>query len=91
MCVKPLSAFIAICCELAGCYEEGSFSLSKGYIYVSIVQNISITISLYYLARKLDFRFLPQWGDLWTRLPMFGFCSGWPNFENNIFCETLLR
>jgi len=54
MCVKPLSAFIAICCELAGCYEEGSFSLSKGYIYVSIVQNISITISLYYLARKLE-------------------------------------
>ena len=54
---KPFMTIVAVLLEANGMYDEGSFDLSKGYIYVSIVMNCSITwaayvLLLFYLAFK---------------------------------------
>lgn len=36
--------------ELLHVYEEGSFAVNRGYLWVTVVYNITITISLYFLV-----------------------------------------
>jgi hypothetical protein len=42
--VKPLLACLTVILGLAGVYHEGSFSPAWGYLWVTILDNISITV-----------------------------------------------
>eukprot|EP01095_Lingulamoeba_sp_RSL-Kostka_P008957 TRINITY_DN3054_c3_g1_i1.p1 TRINITY_DN3054_c3_g1~~TRINITY_DN3054_c3_g1_i1.p1 ORF type:complete len:397 (+),score=122.09 TRINITY_DN3054_c3_g1_i1:61-1251(+) len=48
--VNPFTAVIAMILEACGVYDSGSFSPTKGYIYLAVVTNTSITIALYFLV-----------------------------------------
>ncbi|KAA1477820.1 DUF300-domain-containing protein [Dentipellis sp. KUC8613] len=48
--VKPILAVATLILKAAGKYNEGSFRANSGYLYVSIIYNTSICLSLYCLA-----------------------------------------
>lgn len=48
--LKPLMAFFAIVLEINGAYDQGNFSIKKGYLYTTVVVNCSITYAFYYLV-----------------------------------------
>ena len=48
--IKPVLAFAAVIMKAAGVYSEGHTSIYDGYLWSSIIYNVSITISLYALA-----------------------------------------
>jgi len=47
--IKPLTAILAVFLESINMYHDGSFSLSSGYFYIAIINNISVSLSLYSL------------------------------------------
>ncbi|CCO33251.1 Transmembrane protein 184 homolog C30D11,06c [Rhizoctonia solani AG-1 IB] len=48
--VKPILAAVTLVLKALGKYREGSFRVGAGYLYVSMVYNASICLSLYCLA-----------------------------------------
>lgn len=48
--VKPILALATIILKAVGKYNEGNLRANSGYLYVSIVYNISICMALYCLA-----------------------------------------
>mmetsp|Transcript_17547 Transcript_17547/g.18194 ORF Transcript_17547/g.18194 Transcript_17547/m.18194 type:complete len:204 (-) Transcript_17547:62-673(-) len=48
--LKPITAVLSIILNINDLYREGDFSISSSYLYVSLVNNISISVSLYCLA-----------------------------------------
>jgi Organic solute transporter Ostalpha len=48
--IKPFTAIVAIIFERQGIYHEGHFEFSSGYLYLSAVNNVSISLSLYCLV-----------------------------------------
>eukprot|EP00826_Nyctotherus_ovalis_P043848 TRINITY_DN4673_c0_g1_i1.p1 TRINITY_DN4673_c0_g1~~TRINITY_DN4673_c0_g1_i1.p1 ORF type:complete len:251 (+),score=53.34 TRINITY_DN4673_c0_g1_i1:461-1213(+) len=48
--LKPLTAVAALILDKYKLYNEGSFDWCYGYLYVAIVNNVSITVSLYGLV-----------------------------------------
>eukprot|EP00516_Mucochytrium_quahogii_P001864 CAMPEP_0203760664 /NCGR_PEP_ID=MMETSP0098-20131031/13914_1 /ASSEMBLY_ACC=CAM_ASM_000208 /TAXON_ID=96639 /ORGANISM=" , Strain NY0313808BC1" /LENGTH=266 /DNA_ID=CAMNT_0050654335 /DNA_START=356 /DNA_END=1156 /DNA_ORIENTATION=+ len=48
--VKPATAVVALVLWTKGMYHEGSFNPKDGYLYVSIINNLSVTLSLYCLV-----------------------------------------
>ncbi|KIJ56379.1 hypothetical protein M422DRAFT_23657 [Sphaerobolus stellatus SS14] len=48
--VKPILAMATIILKAVGKYDEGDLKAGSGYLYISIVYNISISIALYCLA-----------------------------------------
>ncbi|GLB40871.1 putative organic solute transporter Ostalpha [Lyophyllum shimeji] len=48
--VKPVLAVVTLILKAFGKYNEGDFRANSGYLYVSIVYNISICLALYCLA-----------------------------------------
>jgi hypothetical protein len=48
--LKPLMALLAIVLQVNGKYDQGNFSVTKGYLYISLVVNASITYAFYYLV-----------------------------------------
>ncbi|RAL66155.1 hypothetical protein DID88_005827 [Monilinia fructigena] len=48
--LKPLLGLSAIIMKATGVYEEGTISLSSGYMWSGIIYNISVTLSLYSLG-----------------------------------------
>ena len=48
--VKPLLSIAAFIMKAFGVYQEGYIGVSSGYLWNSIIYNVSITISLYALA-----------------------------------------
>jgi hypothetical protein len=48
--LKPLMSFFAILLEINGVYDQGNFSMKKGYLYTSLIVNCSITYAFYYLV-----------------------------------------
>lgn len=48
--IKPLMALFAIILQLNGAYDQGNFSVTKGYLYTSLIVNASITYAFYYLV-----------------------------------------
>jgi hypothetical protein len=48
--IKPFTAILAIVFERYGVYHEGHFELSTGYLYLSAINNFSISLSLYCLV-----------------------------------------
>lgn len=47
---KPLLSISSFILQLFHAYEEGDYSIHSGYLYIAIVYNVSITISLYFLV-----------------------------------------
>ncbi|XP_077407390.1 transmembrane protein 184ba isoform X2 [Vanacampus margaritifer] len=47
--VKPLMATITVILQAYGKYKDGDFNVASGYLYVTIVCNISVSLSLYAL------------------------------------------
>ncbi|KAG2360757.1 organic solute transporter Ostalpha-domain-containing protein [Suillus spraguei] len=48
--VKPVLAIASLIMKATGTYHEGDFRARSGYLYVSIVYNVSICLALYCLA-----------------------------------------
>jgi hypothetical protein len=48
--IKPLTSIIEIILNNYGHYEVGVLKLKNGYIWISLINNISVTISLYSLV-----------------------------------------
>ncbi|PPR00678.1 hypothetical protein CVT24_000966 [Panaeolus cyanescens] len=48
--VKPVLAAATLILKATGKYNEGDFTANSGYLYVSIIYNVSICLSLYCLA-----------------------------------------
>jgi len=48
--IKPVTAILAIVLERNGFYHEGRFDLSSGYLYLALINNLSISLSLYCLV-----------------------------------------
>ncbi|TFK67792.1 DUF300-domain-containing protein [Pluteus cervinus] len=48
--VKPVLAIVTLILKSLGKYNEGDFRANSGYLYVSIIYNVSICTSLYCLA-----------------------------------------
>jgi len=48
--VKPILAAATLILKASGKYNDGDFRANSGYLYVSIVYNISICLALYCLA-----------------------------------------
>jgi len=47
--VKPLMAVITLILQPFGLYKDGDFSPQSGYLYITIIYNISISLALYAL------------------------------------------
>ncbi|XP_057182874.1 transmembrane protein 184B-like isoform X2 [Triplophysa rosa] len=47
--VKPLMAVITLILQAFGKYRDGDFNVASGYLYVTIIYNISVSLSLYAL------------------------------------------
>eukprot|EP01102_Stenamoeba_stenopodia_P009666 TRINITY_DN2857_c0_g1_i1.p1 TRINITY_DN2857_c0_g1~~TRINITY_DN2857_c0_g1_i1.p1 ORF type:complete len:400 (-),score=60.73 TRINITY_DN2857_c0_g1_i1:107-1195(-) len=48
--VKPTLAIVAVALNVKGYYSEGNLTPTRGYLYVMLLDNISITICMYYLV-----------------------------------------
>lgn len=48
--IKPFTAVLSIIFERYGIYHEGHFELRSGYLYLSFINNVSISLSLYCLV-----------------------------------------
>merc|ERR1711899_697585 len=47
--VKPTMSFIVILLQSYGYYEEGKWDAKKGYLYVTMIYNVTISLALYAL------------------------------------------
>uniref|UniRef100_A0A674C361 Transmembrane protein 184B n=2 Tax=Salmo trutta TaxID=8032 RepID=A0A674C361_SALTR len=47
--VKPLMAMITVILQAFGKYRDGDFNVASGYLYVTIIYNFSVSLSLYAL------------------------------------------
>ena len=47
---KPLTAMLATILDSYDLYEDGAYDWRRGYLYLSIVNNCSVTLSLYCLV-----------------------------------------
>lgn len=69
--VKPLMAFIIIFLQAFGHYHDGDWSANGGYIYTTIIYNISVSLALYGL-----YLFYFATRDLLTPFdPVLKFCT----------------
>ncbi|XP_004526769.1 transmembrane protein 184B isoform X2 [Ceratitis capitata] len=69
--VKPLVAFIIIFLQAFGHYHDGDWSANGGYIYITVIYNISVTLALYGL-----YLFYFATRDLLTPFePVLKFCT----------------
>ncbi|ALC44091.1 CG12004 [Drosophila busckii] len=69
--VKPLVAFIIIFLQAFGHYHDGDWSADGGYIYITIIYNISVSLALYGL-----YLFYFATRDLLTPFePVLKFCT----------------
>ncbi|XP_031640660.1 transmembrane protein 184B isoform X2 [Contarinia nasturtii] len=69
--VKPLVAFIIIFLQASGHYHDGDWSVDGGYIYITMLYNISVSLALYGL-----YLFYFATRDLLTPFePVLKFCT----------------
>lgn len=52
--IKPALSIIAIILESCDLYHEGSISWRYGYMWITLIANISMTLSIYYLILFFD-------------------------------------
>lgn len=46
--IKPSTAFLSILLDELGLYDEGHFKLDAGYVYILVINNISVTVTHFY-------------------------------------------
>lgn len=69
--VKPIMAFVIIILQSLGHYRDGDWSLNEGYLYVTAIYNVSVSLALYGL-----FLFYFATKDLLTPFdPVLKFCT----------------
>ncbi|XP_065338289.1 transmembrane protein 184B isoform X1 [Cloeon dipterum] len=69
--VKPLMALIIIILQAFGKYHDGDWSFAKGYFYITMIYNVSVSLALYGL-----FLFYFATRDLLTPFdPVLKFCT----------------
>lgn len=69
--VKPLMAFVIIFLQYFGHYHDGDWSYNNGYIYITAIYNISVSLALYGL-----YLFYFATRDLLTPFePVLKFCT----------------
>lgn len=69
--VKPVMAFIIIFLQSRGHYHDGDWSANTGYIYITIIYNVSVSLALYGL-----YLFYFATRDLLTPFdPVLKFCT----------------
>lgn len=87
--VKPVMAFIIIFLQSSGHYHDGDWSANTGYIYITIIYNVSVSLALYGL-----YLFYFATRDLLTPFdPVLKFCtiklvifmSFWQGNEHKMF------
>ena len=49
--IKPILSASTMVMELFGIYHEGSFSFASGYLYITAIDNVSITVGAANRAR----------------------------------------
>lgn len=49
MIIKPITSIITLILDYYGLFKEEEFNLKTGHLYVAIINNVSITISLFFL------------------------------------------
>lgn len=47
--VKPFLAVATFVCQITNTYDEGSFAIGSGYLWVTLVYNVSISVSFLHL------------------------------------------
>ncbi|XP_001513672.2 transmembrane protein 184A [Ornithorhynchus anatinus] len=47
--VKPIMSLVTIILQMFGKYHDGDFNIHSGYLYVTIIYNISVSLALYAL------------------------------------------
>eukprot|EP00741_Cyanophora_paradoxa_P016614 tig00020930_g16044.t1 len=47
--VKPFMAVLAFFLEVFEVYDEGHLQLDRGYLYITLVDNVTVTVAVYYL------------------------------------------
>eukprot|EP01100_Stratorugosa_tubuloviscum_P009041 TRINITY_DN378_c2_g1_i2.p1 TRINITY_DN378_c2_g1~~TRINITY_DN378_c2_g1_i2.p1 ORF type:complete len:362 (-),score=90.66 TRINITY_DN378_c2_g1_i2:193-1278(-) len=47
--IKPITALLAIILDHFNLYDEGHYHTNRGYLYITIIENISVSLSLYFL------------------------------------------
>lgn len=50
MLIKPFTAVLAIVFDRYGVFHDGHFEFKSGYLYLAVINNISISLSLYCLV-----------------------------------------
>ena len=48
--VRPTTALLALVLSMFGLYDEENWGLDSGYIYLTLINNVSVTVSLYVLS-----------------------------------------
>eukprot|EP00002_Diphylleia_rotans_P033250 TRINITY_DN704_c0_g1_i7.p1 TRINITY_DN704_c0_g1~~TRINITY_DN704_c0_g1_i7.p1 ORF type:complete len:281 (-),score=26.69 TRINITY_DN704_c0_g1_i7:1005-1847(-) len=48
--IKPLTGLIALLLSFWGLYGDGEILFHKGYVYLTFINNISVSVSMYYLV-----------------------------------------
>ena len=48
--IKPLTAVIALLLEYHSMYHEGDFSITSAYLYIALINNLAVSVSLYCLG-----------------------------------------
>ena len=76
--VKPAMALLAMVLQLCGLYEEGSTRLDRGYVWITLVVNLSVALSFYYLVlfyetihRVIEHEYRPLYKLLTIKLLLF--------------------
>ncbi|CAG5097997.1 Similar to TMEM184B: Transmembrane protein 184B (Bos taurus) [Cotesia congregata] len=81
--VKPVMAFVIIILQSLGHYRDGDWSPDGGYIYITVIYNISVSLALYGL-----FLFYFATRDLLTPFePVLKFCT----IKKMLFAAIALR
>ena len=47
--IKPITAILTIVLYARGDYNAGDFSADQGFVYITIINNTSVMLALYYL------------------------------------------
>ncbi|WAQ96635.1 T184B-like protein [Mya arenaria] len=75
--VKPLMAVITLILQAFNLYQDGNFAADSGYLYITIIYNISVSLALYALflfyfgTRELLSPYEPVWKFLTVKSVIF--------------------
>jgi len=90
--IRPTTAVLALLLNSMGLYDKGNWSLASGYVYLAVINNISVSISLYSLVlfyratevRLRAFRPLPKF----LSIKAIVFFSYWQGFVLSVLVQA---